>query len=130
MLTIISSTDNKSVRDLAVIALDNNLCVSIGSYSWRIKRDLDDIILSTATKYPFKIWIAYTDDKAVGVALFNLTTMDLMFYVKAAYRRKGIATTLMASVELDNSTQQFRVYQGSTSSFYFFKKNGLYPKHH
>lgn len=126
-MKIVTSDSFYSVRDLAQIALKENLCVSVGGYSWGIKRDLDKIISMPDSEFSFKIWIAYIDDKAVGLALFNMGSKDLMFYVKAAYRRKKVATSLMATIELDRGITQFRVYQGNSSSFHFFNTLGFSP---
>ncbi|MFW9602200.1 MAG: GNAT family N-acetyltransferase, partial [Prevotella sp.] len=84
-----TNTDTCSSKELADIALSNNLYVSS---TWLLKRTLEKISNGDRSESKAKLWIAYRASKPVGVAVLSGKDSSLMFYVKAEHRRQGIAS--------------------------------------
>ena len=119
-----TNTNTCSLKELADIALSNNLYVSS---TWLLKRTLEKISNGDRSESKARLWIAYRASKPVGVAVLSGKDSSLMFYVKAEHRRQGIASKLLIEVELDNTVNEFCVSQGNKASIQFFKRLGLTP---
>jgi len=123
-MKIVTNTNCKELLDLAKVCLDNKLYVGD---KWLLKRALSQLITGELDTYLIRIWVAYIDDKPVGMACYDGVSLSLQFYVKCEYRRQGIGGRLFQEIELDKTIQAFKVLQGSINSFKFYAKLGFTP---
>lgn len=105
----------KSIEDSinADIALKNRLYVS----GWELSSSLKH-----AREYPdsYIVLLEWSDDLPVGVVLYCVGSREMQFFVKKAYRRKGIGTKLFKKLKDRIPHTEFRYDLGITGSGYFF----------
>lgn len=108
------------IQEKAQHALDNRVYVA----GWSLSHELRKIRDGISTNMNVELYIR--DGVPIGVAIYDHLFYMVMVFVRKAYRRQGIGTSLVAKVTEDVTRKHSLVAgEGIRESRLFFEKNGV-----
>jgi GNAT superfamily N-acetyltransferase len=115
-------SDEVGIKNATKLARRHRLFVN----GWNLKDSYKDILSGYDTK-TVSVAMYFDGEKPVGICLiqnnYHGTAYETSFFVRGAYRRKGIAKQLFETLRCGFTDKEIHLYSGNKASHVFF--NGL-----